>query len=390
MVKKRLRRVALLVETSLGSGREILRGIARYAHQVDQWQLHHVARGLNERMPDWLERWEGDGVIARIQDEATTEALLALGLPVVDVLGVAPSRGVPLVHVDDRAISALVAEHFGSRKFQHVAFFGIEDENWSVQRREGFLRACNDSGARSCQVFEMSRRDSGDSPQSRRELRRWLRELPQPVGIMVCSDQRGLVLLEACREEGLSVPERIAVVSVDNDETLCEISSPPLSSVRAGHGQVGFEAAKLLDEWMAEGKKPSQTILVPPRELVVRRSSELQAVEDPQVAEGLHYIHEHLGEALNNETVARAAGISRTLFQRQFRDTLGMTVRHYVIHERLRRAQSLIESTDLTLADIAEQVGFRHQEYMGTVFRQRLGITPASLRRAALEEASAP
>ncbi len=119
------KRIALLVETSLGSGREILRGIARYARQAGDWQLFHAAGGFSDSLPDWMEQWEGDGVIARIQNEATRDRLDALGLPVIDVLGVCENR-FPLVHVDDEAIAVMVARHFRSRNFVHYGFYGIQ------------------------------------------------------------------------------------------------------------------------------------------------------------------------------------------------------------------------------------------------------------------------
>ncbi len=370
--------VALLVETSLGSGREILRGISEYNKPRDGWRVYHEARGLLEGVPVWLEGWRGDGIIARVQDGATAEALRRSGVPVVDVLGVVGDAGLPLVHVDDAAIAANVAEHFRSRGFQHFAFFGIEGENWSERRREGFRQRCR--GGRSFSVFETPRGDASRAEDSRGRLRGWLRGLPKPVGVMVCSDQRGLALLEACRDEGIPVPERIAVAGVDNDASLCELATPPLSSVRGGHRRVGFEAARLLDHLMSGGAPPASTLLVPPNGMVGRRSSEARAIGDEQIAQALHFIHEHLGDPVTNELIARAAGLSRSLFQRRFREATGQTVREYLVGQRIRRARALIETTGMKLAEVAERSGFRHQEYMGAVFKQQLGCTPGSLR----------
>ncbi len=374
--------VALLVETSLGSGREILRGICDYAHQIDRWQLFHAARGLHDGVPEWMEGWRGDGIIARVQDRQTADALLGFGRPVVDVLGVAEDCGIPLVHVDDHAIAAEVAEHFAGRDFKNFGFYGIAGENWSERRREGFRDCCH--APASFHVFETGRGEGDGSAGSRGELRKWLRSLPKPIALMVCSDQRGLAVVEACREEGIAVPERLAIVSVDNDELLCSISSPQLSSVRAGHRRVGFEAARILDSLMSGADAPVEVVQVPPTGVVARRSSDVVAITDAAVANGLHHIHENLAAALTNESVARSAGVSRTAFQRRFRDATGSTVREYLIAQRLRRAQRLIEETDMSLAAIAERSGFRHQEYMGSVFKERLGVTPGSLRKSSV------
>ena len=380
MLKTHRRSVALLVETSLGSGREILRGIAEYAHQVDRWQIFHAARGLHDGIPAWMEGWQGDGIIARIQDSSTADALRDFDVPVVDVLGVAEGTRLPLVHVDDRAIAAEIEEHFHAREFKNFGFYGISGENWSERRRDGFRECCRD--ATSFQTFETGRGEGDGSERSRADLRAWLRDLPKPIALMVCSDQRGLAVLEACREEGIAVPERVAIVSVDNDVLLCGISSPTLSSVRAGHRRVGFEAAKLLDGLMSGEAAPEGVVLVPPTGVVARRSSDVVAISDAAVAEGLHHIRENLAASLTNDSIARFVGISRTAFQRRFREATGSTVREYLVGERLRRAKSLIEGTDMILAEVAERAGFRHQEYMGSVFKERLGITPGSLRRS--------
>lgn len=379
MEKIHRRSVALLVETSLGSGREILRGISDYAHRIDRWQLFHAARGLHDGIPKWMEGWSGDGIIARVQDRKTAEALLRFGVPVVDVLGVAEGCGLPLVHVDDRAIAAEVAEHFAGRDFKNFGFYGIAGENWSERRRDGFRDCC--SAPASFHPFETGRGEGDGSADSRAKLCEWLRGLPKPIALMVCSDQRGLAVVEACREEGIAVPERVAIVSVDNDALLCSLSTPQLSSVRAGHRRVGFESARLLDELMSGAELPKEAIHVPPTGVVARRSSDVVAINDVAVANGIHYIHENLATAVTNESVARSAGVSRTAFQLRFREAIGVTVREYLVNQRLRRARNLIENTEMSLAEIAERSGFRHQEYMGSVFKDRLGVTPGSLRK---------
>ena len=228
-------------------------------------------------------------------------------------------------------------------------------------------------------------RDTAEgSDVAREELRIWLKGLPKPIAIMVSSDQRGLGLLEACREENIPVPERIAVASVDNDVPLCEISSPPLSSTRAGHARVGFEAARLLQAMMNGAPPPAAPIYVPPNSIISRKSSDIQSIEDAAVAQGLHYIHENLSNSLSNESVARVAGLSRTLFQRRFLESMGTTIRDYIVQQRVRRARNLIENSDLTFAEIAQQSGFRHQEYMGQVIKNQLGMTPGKLREQQL------
>ncbi|MCG8598669.1 MAG: DNA-binding transcriptional regulator [Verrucomicrobiales bacterium] len=374
------RRIALLVETSLGSGREILRGIARYTRQTGTTQLFHAAGGLNESVPGWLQDWDGDAVIARIQNREVLSALEELSIPVVDVLGVCENR-FPLVHVDDIAIGQLVGKHFLDRNFRHFAFYGIEGENWSTRREAAFRESCEN--AESYSTLITSRSGKSSRLEEFDQLREWIRNLPKPTAIMVCSDQRGLGLLESCRAEEISVPEQVAVVGVDNDLALCEISAPPLSSVRGGHFRVGFEAAHLVDRILSGEKPPRKPLLVAPNGIVERESSQVQAIDDPVVARGVQFIRENLAASITNDSVARATGVSRTLFQQRFRECMGMSIREFILQRRIERARLLIESTDVTLAEVAERSGFRHQEYLGQVIKKATGSTPGMLRKSA-------
>ena len=122
-------------------------------------------------------------------------------------------------------------------------------------------------------------------------------------------------------------------------------------------------------------------ILIPPNSLVVRGSSDSQAIEDPIVAAGVHYIHQRLSEPITNEDIARAAGVSRTLFQQRFKHEMGVPIRAFLVNSRLDRARMLIASSDLTLADIAQRCGFKHQEYLGDVFKKKYGQTPGQYRK---------
>lgn len=374
--------VALLVETSLASGRDILRGIARYLHEHTAWSLYHEPRSLEDGPPNGFSQWRGDGIIARIQTPALARAIAATRLPAVDVLGLVPDTGLPLVRVDDRAIAIQAANHLLERGFRHFGFLGITGENWSSRRRDAFLAHLGHQGLSTAEIHIPRHTPRGSSWERQQEaVARWIRNLQKPSGIMVCSDQRGPQLLDACRRASVNVPDEVAVIGVDNDEPLCEVCNPPLSSVWPGHHQAGYEAARLLDSLMQGGQAPGQPILVNPKQVVTRRSTEVLAVDDRVVAAALRIAREHASERIRVQEIAHQAGVSRSVLQRRFRAALGHTVHDELVKQRLHRAQQLLQSSSLSLADIAERAGFVHQEYMGAVFKEVLGITPAGFRR---------
>lgn len=199
----------------------------------------------------------------------------------------------------------------------------------------------------------------------------------------MCSDQRGAQFLEACRRASAAVPDEVAVISVDNDEPLCEVCNPPLSSVDAGHVQVGYEAAALLDRLLTGQARPDRPILIQPQGVVTRGSTDVLAIEDRKIAMVLRLIREHACTGIGVEALARQAGLSRSVQQRRFRALLQRTVHQEILSVRIKRACELLAQTDLPLVEIAERTGFKQQEYMGAVFKARLRRTPAQYRQDA-------
>lgn len=369
--------VALLVETSLASGRDILAGITRYVREQGPWALYLEPRGLEAELPGWLEHWQGDGIIARIQTPSMAARILATGIPAVDVLGEVRDSGIPLVHVDDRGIALMAAEHLRERRFRSLAFVGIEGRIWSNARRDAFLSQRQGLEPR---VFVFPSRPLPWEVLED-QLAAWVEALPKPAGIMLCSDQLGPAFLEACRRAEVEVPGEVAVIGVDDDAPLCEVCNPSLSSVRAGHEGVGYAAAGLLSECMA-GHHPSRAPRwIAPEGVTPRLSTEGLAVADRPVAQALRLIREQAATGLDVDTIARQVGLSRSVLQRRFRLHLDRTVHDAILEARTERACELLAQTDLPLAEIAQRCGFRHQEYMGAMLRARLGTTPLKYRK---------
>lgn len=376
--------VALIVETSLAPGREILRGIARYIREYGPWSTFLEPRSLEETVPSWLSNWHGQGIIARVQNQQIADAVLESKLPAVDVLGVVRDSGLPLVHNDEAQVSAMAAEHLLERGFRHLAFLNRPGEVWSEQRRDAFIKNV-EGRSRSCTVLDMPRHlfrtmhweDYAD------DLAAWISDLPKPAGLMLCSDQIGPAALEACRRAGCVVPDEVAVVGVDNDEPLCEVAAPGLSSVWPNHERIGYEAAALLDRLMKGEEAPDQPLYIPPRGLLTRRSTDVMALEDRDVAAAIRVIRERAFDVdgLTIDDVAAEVSMSRSVLQRRFKQAVGRTLHDEMLRVRLNRARELLAETELPIALVAEKAGFRHQEYLGAVFRQRLNVTPAQYRQ---------
>jgi LacI family transcriptional regulator len=379
--RQRRRHVALLVETSLISGREILRGISQYARSHGPWTIYHEPRSLEDASPAWLKTWRGDGVIVRLNNRRLADAVLRLKLPTVDVLGVAGDAGIPLVHVNNELIGRAAAEHLLERGLRHFAYCGTAELNWAQERRESFVKAVAAAGCE-CRIYRLPyavRSDLSWETQQER-LAEWIRRLPKPVGIMACFDPIGQRVLDACQRAGVASPEQAAVVGVDNDETVCEVCNPPLSSVMTNHEQVGYEAAALLDRLMHGRRPPASPIFVAPHGVATRLSSDTLAVGDRDVAAALAMIRDRACDGLSVHDVIKHVSISYSSMKERFQRILGHSIHDEIVRTQLKRAQELLDASNLPLRQVAKLAGFRHQEYMGYVFRKRLEKTPGQYR----------
>jgi LacI family transcriptional regulator len=384
------RRVALVVESSGAAGREILRGIARYARQHGPWSLYHEPSHWPDVLPPWLARFNGDGIIARVRNRRTAARLTRLRVPIVDVQGNVPDADIPLVQVDDTAVARLATEHFLERGFRHFGSCGIEGPVWAQRRCDAFVRLIQESG-RECQRYDLPPRETKAwfSQAEARRLDRWLQSLPRPVAILAANDTAGQKVLDACRRQGLMVPEEIAVLGVDNDETLCEICDPMLSSIVPVHDQVGYHAAELLERIVEGEPPPTAPLFLTPTSVIVRRSTDVLAVDDRDVATAVRFIRERACLGIGVDDVLRHMALSYSTLKRRFQAALGRSVHDEIVRVRMERATELLAETQLSLARVAELSGFGHQEYLGAVLKARLGMTPRQYRSEAFRTGKA-
>lgn len=374
--------IAILVETSLNSGRQILHGISRFARERNDWSIYYHTGPLGALTLSSLEGWQGDGIIARIANASIFETVKACQVPVVDVLGNVRSAEIPVVNSDEAAISTLVGNHFRDRGYRHIAFFGLSDEQWSIDRSRELSNYCSQTLNTRLATFGIKHADRSSETWSHyiSRLQTWIAALPKPVGVMVASDQFAPDLLAACQAAGLSVPDQVSLVGVDNDLTFCEICQPRLSSVEPNHEQIGYEAARILEEILEGGSTAEKAAVVPPRFLQIRQSSDATALDDPALVKALRYIRDNACDPTSVDEVARASGVSRSVLQRRFRSSLNQTILEAIQSIRLARAKEMLASTHLALPDVAERSGFKHQEYLGYVFKKWTGSTPGQYR----------
>ena len=374
-------KVALLIETSNRYGRDLLYGVRDWTRAGERWAIRFTEQARLAPLPSWLPEWAGDGIIARVDSPRIAAALRRTGLPVVDVSAERFASEFPRVSVDNAAVARLAAEHLLGKGFRHLAFVGDAHFLWAAQRGRDFRRAVAAAGGR-CASFESAgpKAKPPGSDADIRALADWLERQPRPLGVFACYDGRAQQVLEACQLRGWAVPDEIAVVGVDNDELLCELCTPPLSSVLPNARRTGYEAAAMLARMMRGERQTRQTRYVPPVRVVERPSTDTVAVADARVAQALRFIRGHVGERIDVSDVLRAVPLSRTLLERKFKAALGFSPHREIVRQRIARAKHLLVESEVSIAVVAELAGFDNASYLSVAFRRETGESPYAYR----------
>ncbi len=362
-----MRRVALLVDTATSYGRGLLRGIAQYARRHGPWTLVVEPGGLGEH-PAKLRGV--DGILALLRSPEQVRRVRRARVPFVDLdfalQGLAPW---PVCN-DERGVAATAAAHLADRGFRSFAFCGWNRGDWWEEERLDAFRAALKPAAPAVYPGRNINR-----------LARWLAALPKPCGLFASNDQRGRHVLEAARAARLRVPEDLAVVGVDDDEVLCEMTVPPLSSVGLDTLRIGFEGAEALDGLMRGRRMSRRSRVIPPRGVVTRQSTDVLAFADAALSAAVRFLRVNVGRPIGVMDLARAAGVSRKTLELRFREALDRTPHEEILRARLERVRDLLSRTDWPLKRIAAESGFTYPEHLHAVFRRREGMTPAAYRR---------
>jgi LacI family transcriptional regulator len=382
-----MRHVAILVETARAYGRGVIRGIANYNQQRGAWSTYFQPQGLGDRPPPWLKQWNGDGIIARIENMQTASVVAEVGVPVVNLRSTLSHLTFPFIGADNKAVASLAARHFLERGFKH---FGLcwyrHGYHHGFDVREEAFRRCVEEATESCDRFIVRRRRSQSHSWEKEQERtvKWLLSLPKPVGILAVNDDCGFQVLDACRRAGLSVPDQVAVIGCENDEYACGLSIPPLTSIHLNSERVGYEAAVLLDRLMSGKPLPKQIPEIEPLGIVARRSTDVLATDDTEVVQAIRFIRSNACCPIGVMDVVDHVKIPRTTLQLRVKKVTGLTIHEQIRRVQINRAKELLSSTNMPIKRVARASGYANVQYFTRVFHQSTGETPAEFKRSCL------
>jgi len=349
------------------------------------WRMRDLSH-FNLRIP---QPCQADGVILRLwpDDIALARRLCRLGVPVVQLWSQILPDNTCCVLPDQRASGHAAARHYADRGFQNMAYLHAENFTNSTFRTLGdsYLERARELGAKA--EFIAVQRPGQTVSWTRfgtlaRRFKKEISKFSLPLGIFTYHDKMAARICEFCEAIGLSVPEQVAVLGLGNDVNQCDFAPTPLSSLDPNSLEQGRAAAELLNRLMDGGTPPAEPIMIPPAGILTRKSTDVLAMPDIETARGLRYLWEHLGEPLSVGRVADAVGVSRRKLERHFRTHLHRSVNEELVRKRIERACELLTGTDLSIKNVARQIGFSTETYFFRIFRRTMGMTPRTYRRA--------
>lgn len=391
-----MKNIGILIERQRAYGRRLCNGVIRFARERGDWNLGIVEFASLSRR-SLLAKY--DGFIARVMNDGMAERLKASGRPVVDVFFERPIDGFAAADQDASKVGQLAASHFMEHRFTRFAFCGYNGRSYSDTRRDAFVRclALHHFGCETYRTPKSALRSFDDSvvlserfgaAPDAKNLERWIRGLKKPVAVFCAHDMRAYQLIEVCRRLGVSVPDEVAVLGVDDDELVCNFVSPTISSIDQNAAGIGYAAARALQEMFDSPGHVPAVAKVPPLRLMPRQSTETYPIEPKWLSDALVYISANISRGINAADVHAHVGKSHTLVESAFRERLGTSVKKEVMRVRLDEARRLLETTDLPIGRIASMSGFGSQQYLSASFRRNLGATPLSFRTGARQPAA--
>ena len=381
------RHVALLIESSRAYGRGLLHGIAAYAQHNGDWSLRHQEMAINADPPPWLSNWRGDGVLVRAETPAMASAIRDLEIPAIDLRCWRSTGDIPGFDTDSASVVRLAVDHLRDRGFTRFGFCGFRGANYSEERLAKMrdyvgsldheLVTYESPGPTHTTTFGAEQNGMLDQD----GLASWLSGLQMPIGILACNDIRAQQLINVCHDHQIQVPDEVAVVGVDNDDVICPLCLPPLTSVEPDTHRIGYEAAAMLDRMMSGEVLPAALHLVPARGVAVRSSTDSVPVDDTDFVKAYRYIRENACRGVSVQEVADAVPMCRRALERRMRNYLQRSPSDVIAGIRLARIKEFLETTSHPHKQIARLTGFQHDEHMAKFFKKHTGLPPGQYRK---------
>jgi len=376
-------KILVLTDFSSGYGRNLLKGIVRYSQEYDNWTffrmpIHYRIIHGDEGVVEWARKWGADAIIAQFGD-FDIDMLRNLKIPIILQNYKERSSEVCNLTGDYIGTGRIAAEFYIKKGYTNFAYYGNSDAVWSRERGIGFKERLTESGFTAYSYNEIYQ-NKDQLIYDLESLGKWLLSLPKPIALFACDDQFALQISETCKMYNISVPKDAAILGVDNDELLCNISTPPLSSVVLDSENGGYEAAKLLHQLITKEITNPFNIVINPIKIENRLSTDLYAIKDKYVLEVIRYIETKYAEPICVNDLIRLVPLSRRILENRFKSCTGISIYQFIQRHRVECLANLLITDDRNVEELAFLCGFEDFKNVSRVFLKYKKLTPTQYR----------
>ena len=364
-----------------------LRGILNYSQGTEHWVVCKMPPSYKrqlgmEGVVAWAKEWRADVVIAQFDPDDDVSLFRKNGIVALAQDYISKFDSIPNISGDYALTGTMAAEYFLSKGFTNFGFFGYNGVCWSDERCEAFRSRIEKSGVSEAGLYVYDGQNIDNMwYYDQSVLTDWLKGLPKPIAIMACDDNQGNILLQACEFCGIHVPFDVAIIGVDNDEILCNMSSPAMSTINVDIERGGSDTAAMVDRMVKDPAYMGEDIVLQPLTVVERLSSSVFATNDKEVLMALRFIHANLESKIMVTDVLENVPLSRRLLEHRFKKITGMTIYNYISIQRIERFAHLLLSSNDSISDIAAKLDEFDTKGISRRFKELKGCTPSEFRK---------
>ncbi len=371
----------------------LMSGISQYIHEKGDRQLI-IWPDCSQKSLMFLKERGCKGAFVSVQTTSKAKELLQIGVPVIGVATIQNLLNLPFISASAKDVARMACDYLIDKKFKNFAFFGLTQAKWSAERLDYFSDYLSKKGYK-VQVFKERQVLFTSDPlpftslwiktainTGQQKMIEWLRQLPKPVAILASTDIFACHLINVATEADFKVPDEIAILGVNNDNAICNICDPPLSSIAFNFKKAGYNAAKLLDKMISGSESmQGQQVEIEPTHVETRGSTDVYAIDDPAIVEAMRYIRQHGNSPLQVDAIANHVCMSKRLLQLKFHDVIGKSIHDEIIQAHFEIAKTLLIETNLPIDEIAERSGFYYTSNMRRAFEKLTGMLPHKYRQ---------
>lgn len=370
--------ILLLNDLSREPARQLVTGISRFGNSQGGWRFYHVPQEVYSKVDymsnviSMVKNLDIDAIFG-LWHGIDVDRAKKLGIPIFLYQRQEKIMDFPIVRCDNEAVGKMAADHLMGLGIENITFCGINGVVWSRERLDAFRASIGDT-----MLEEFL---SNDEDTDWLSLRDWLEDLPKPVAIFACNDVMAKTLIEVCLSSGLKVPQEVAVLGVDDDSFICNITTPTISTVKLDFEGIGYKVGSKIERAILCGEYEEDVILHEPVRIIERESTPPLQIKDPYVRKVLDYLQKHYTEDISISDAIRDIPLSRRSIEIRFRKEMsGKTMLHTLTDLRIEKMKTLLEQTDEQVFNAAILSGFNESTNINRVFKASTGYAPREYR----------